>query len=79
MESLVLMTNSVGTDVINEFIEKDLTSQEETVCLYDLFENDFIETEQDGLLIWSMKYVPREQFYEKFNFLDNHKESKELI
>ncbi len=37
MESLVFMTNSVGTDVIDEFIEKDITSQEETVCLEDLF------------------------------------------
>lgn len=79
MESLVFMTNSVGTDVIDEFIEKDITSQEQTMCLDDLFEDDFIETEQDGLLIWSAKYIPREQFYEKLNFLDNHNEPIELI
>ena len=79
MESLVFITNSVGTDVIDEFIEKDTTSQEETVCLDYLFEDHFIETEQDGLLIWSAKYIPREQFYEKINFLDNHNKPKELI
>ena len=43
------------------------------------YPNNIEVKDQDGLLIWSMKYVPREQFYEKFNFLDNHKESKELI
>ena len=79
MESLILMTNSVGTDVIDEFIEKDITSQEETVCLDDLFENDFIETEQDGLLIWSAKYIPHEQFYENLNFLDNLNEPIEIV
>ena len=79
MESLVFMTYSVRTDIIDEFIEKDITSQEQTVCLDDLFEDDFIETEQDSLLIWSAKYIPREQFYENLNFLDNHNETKELI
>ena len=79
MESLVFMTNSVGADVIDEFIEKDKTSREETVCLDDLFEDDFIDAEQDCLLIWSAKYIPREQFYEKLNFFDNLNEPKELI
>jgi len=68
VESLVFMTNSVGTDVIDEFIEKDIISQEENVCLDDLFEDDFIETEQDGLLIWSAKYIPREHFTKNLTF-----------
>ena len=59
------MTNSVGTDVINKFIEKSITSQEETVYLDDLFDDDFIETEQDGLLIWSVKYISHEKFFRK--------------
>ena len=63
MESLVFMTNSVGTDIIDKFIEKGITSQEETVCLDDLFDDDFIETDQDGLLIWSIEYISHEEFY----------------
>ena len=73
-ESLVLMTNSVGAVVIDEFMEKNITSQEETVCLDDLYDDDFIETDQDGLLIWSVKYISHEDFYRKLR-----KRKKKLI
>ena len=64
-ESLVIMTNSVEAVVIDEFIEKNITSLEETVCLDDLYDNDFIETDQDGLLIWTIEYISHEEFYRK--------------
>lgn len=72
-KSFVFMTNSVGTNTINEFIEKGITNQEETVCLDDLFKDDFIETDEDGLIIWSFKYLSNEQFYEELNSFHKHK------
>ncbi|TET26285.1 MAG: hypothetical protein E3J73_04815 [Candidatus Bathyarchaeum sp.] len=68
--SFVFMTNSGGTQVIDEFIEKGLTSHEETVCLDDLDEDDFIETDQDGLIIWSATYLSGEGFYLKIDSLE---------
>ena len=59
------MTNSIGTVVIDEFIEKNITSHKGTVCLDDLYDDDYIETDQDGLLIWSVKYISHEEFYRK--------------
>jgi len=72
-KSFVFMTNSVGTNVINEFIEKGITNQEETVCLDDLFKDDFIEADEDGLIIWSVKYLSNEQFYKELDSFNNHK------
>jgi len=64
-ESLVLMTNSVGSVIIDEFIDRNVTSHEETVCLDDLYDDDFVETDDEGLLLWSIKYISHEEFYRK--------------
>ncbi|TET04210.1 MAG: hypothetical protein E3J90_01410 [Promethearchaeota archaeon] len=37
-------------------------------------DDDFIETDQDGLLIWSVKYISHEDFYRKLR-----KRKKKLI
>lgn len=50
-KSYVFITNSTSTTVIDKFIERCLTSHEETLCLEDLFETDFIETDKDGHII----------------------------
>lgn len=64
-KTFVIMTNSFGRDIIDEFINEGLTSYEETVCLDDLLEDEFIETEEEGFIIWSATYIPSHEFFAK--------------
>ena len=64
-KSFLFLTNSTNTSIIDELVGISLTSYEETISLDELYDSDFVELDQHGLIIWGINYLTQEQFYKQ--------------